>query len=204
VITPSKTGADRTDVYLQFHIMTLLPLAILLLLHVPFVCSSLPSLNGTSVTTLNVSDPPSYSNTRSLWDIIWSCVLTLFACTWTAIHPNIPGMDEGKFAVLSRRLGIMIMALIIPELIITWATCQFISARNTAKAFNHAFDAQLHQARSGYGEMGESRATLHSEISTLDTISLHPSAPHVASCNFEGLLPVWPFDVVTNFPMNVS
>jgi hypothetical protein len=113
-------------------------------------------------------------------------------------------MDEGKFAVLSRRLGIMIMALIIPELIITWATCQFISARNTAKAFNHAFDAQLHQARSGYGEMGESRATLHSEILTLDTISLHPSAPHVASCNFEGLLPVWPFDVVTNFPMNVS
>ncbi|KAG2123637.1 hypothetical protein BD769DRAFT_1653122 [Suillus cothurnatus] len=162
--------------------MTLLPLAILLLLHIPFVCSSLPSLNGTSVTTLDVSDPPSCDNTRSLWEIIWSCVATLFACTWTAIHPNIPGMDEGKFAVLSRRLGIMIVALIAPELIITWAASQFLSARDTAKDFNDAFGAQLHQARSDCGDMGESAATLLSEISTKDRAnSPHSSALHVAS-----------------------
>ncbi|KAG2117515.1 hypothetical protein BD769DRAFT_1778026 [Suillus cothurnatus] len=164
--------------------MTLLPLAILFLLHIPFVCSSLPSLNGTSVTTLDDSYPPSCSNTRSLWEIIWSCAATLFACTWTAIHLNIPGMDEGKFSVLSRRLGFMMMVLIIPELIITWATCQFLSARDTAKAFNDAF---LHKAHNDYGDMGESAATLIGEMSTTDRMnSPHPSAPHVASCDFEG------------------
>ncbi|KAG1880119.1 hypothetical protein F4604DRAFT_1679230 [Suillus subluteus] len=119
--------------------MTFLPLAILLLLHISFVCSSLPILNGTSVTTLDISDSSSCSNTRTLWDIIWSCAATLFACTWTAIHPNVPGMDEGKFTVLSRRLGIMMIALIAPEVMITWATIQFISARGAAKAFNDAF-----------------------------------------------------------------
>ncbi|KAG1880126.1 hypothetical protein F4604DRAFT_1578830 [Suillus subluteus] len=120
--------------------MTFLSLTILLLLHIPFVCSSLPSLIGTSVTTLDAGDSSSCSNTRSLWDIIWSCAATLFACTWTAIHPNIPGMNEGKSAVFSRRLGIMTMALIAPELMITWATVQFLSARDTAKAFNDAFE----------------------------------------------------------------
>ncbi|KAG1817836.1 hypothetical protein EV424DRAFT_1324170 [Suillus variegatus] len=116
--------------------MTLLPLAILFLLHVPFVCSSLSSINGTSLSTLDTSDPSSCSNTRSLWDIIWSCAVTLFACTGTAVHPNIPGMDEGKFTVYSRRLGIMMMALISPELMITWATAQYLTARNAAKDFN--------------------------------------------------------------------
>ncbi|KAG2068157.1 hypothetical protein BDR04DRAFT_1057123 [Suillus decipiens] len=119
--------------------MVLLPLTILLLIHGPFVCSSLPSLNGNNVTTFDINDYLSNNNTRSLWDIVWSCAATLFACTWTAIHPNIPGMNEGKFTVLFRRLGIMMTALIAPETIITWATIQFLSARTTAKAFNDAF-----------------------------------------------------------------
>ncbi|KAG1794773.1 uncharacterized protein HD556DRAFT_1269671 [Suillus plorans] len=157
--------------------MTFLPLAILFLLHVPFVCSSLPSINGTSLSTLDVSDPLSYSNTRSLWDIIWSCAATLFACTWSAVHPNIPGMDERKFAVYSRRLGIMMMALIAPELMVTWATIQYIAARETVKDFNDAFGAQLHQTHS--------TATLLSEIPTSDRAnSPHLSAPHVTNRAF--------------------
>ncbi|KAG1880132.1 hypothetical protein F4604DRAFT_1922818 [Suillus subluteus] len=165
--------------------MTLLPLAILLLLHIPFVCPSLPSLNGTSVTTLSVSDSPPGNNTRTFWDIIWSCAATLFACAWTGIHPNIPGMDEGRFAVFSRRLGIMIIALIAPELMITWATMQFLSARDAAKAFNDVFGAQLHQARSDHPDTGESTATLLSELPTSDgRNSQHLSAPHVTGRNF--------------------
>jgi hypothetical protein len=40
----------------------------------------------------------------------------------------------------------MAMALIFPELIITWATLQFFSARKAARSFNDAFAAQLPQA----------------------------------------------------------
>ncbi|KAG2136382.1 uncharacterized protein EDB93DRAFT_1169690 [Suillus bovinus] len=152
--------------------MTLLTLAIILLL-TPF--------NGTSVATLDVTDSSSCGNTRSLWDIIWSCVATLFACTWTAIHPNIPGMDEGKFTVFSRRLGIMMMALIAPELIITWATVQFLSARDTAKAFNDAFGVQLRQAHNDHPDIGENEATLLGEVPASDrTNSPHSSALRMA------------------------
>ncbi|KAG2029928.1 hypothetical protein BDR03DRAFT_975376 [Suillus americanus] len=119
--------------------MTLLLCAVLFC--IPFVRASLPSLNDTCIHTLDVSNCPSH-NTRTLWNILLSCGLTLFACTWTAIHTNIPGMDEGVLAVTSRRLFIMVVALISPELMITWATRQFFSARQAAKDFNNEFSAQ--------------------------------------------------------------
>ncbi|KAG2070603.1 hypothetical protein BDR04DRAFT_1142728, partial [Suillus decipiens] len=152
--------------------MNLLPLTILLLLHIPFVYSSLPNLNGTSVITPDVlSDSPSSNNTRTLWEIIWSCAATLFACTWTAIHPNIPGMDERKFGVISRRLGIMM----------------FLSAHKATQVFNDAFGAQLDRARSDHTDTEESTATLLHEFSTSDGGSgPRVSSPHVAGRKFRG------------------
>lgn len=113
--------------------------AILSLLCIPLVYAS--PLNCTGTPTLNVNDSPSgSSHTRTLWDIIWSCAATLFACTWATIHPNIPGMDERKIAIFFRRLYTMIIALVAPELMVTWAMMQFLSARDTAKTFNVAFN----------------------------------------------------------------
>ncbi|KAG2111833.1 hypothetical protein DEU56DRAFT_935330 [Suillus clintonianus] len=118
-----------------------LPQACAVLVCIPLVCASLPSLNNTSIIhTLDTSDSPCSNNTRTLWNILLSCGLTLFACTWTAIHTNIPGMDEAKFAITSRRVFIMVMALIAPELITTWATRQFFSAQWT---MTHGFFAWM-------------------------------------------------------------
>ena len=46
--------------------------------------------------------------TRSIWNIIWSCFSTIFACTWIAVHPNIPAPKDSQWAVLRRRLAIMV------------------------------------------------------------------------------------------------
>ena len=116
------------------------------------------------IHTLDVSHS-STNNTRTLWEIIWSCAATLFACTWTAVHPNIPGMNEGKVAITSRRLIIMVMALVVPELMITWAARQFFSARKTAKSFNDTFGARPAQARGDHQYAGEENtATLLTEM----------------------------------------
>ncbi|KAG1720385.1 hypothetical protein EDB19DRAFT_1836021 [Suillus lakei] len=124
--------------------MILLPCAVLL--YIPFVCASLLGLNDTSILTLDASESPPGDNTRTLWDIIWSCGITLFACAWTAIHPNIPGVDEKGYAIFSRRILIMIMMLIAPELIVTWASRQFFSAIAFKKQFNDALNAQRAEA----------------------------------------------------------
>ena len=163
-----------------------------------FARASLPNFNGTTIRTLDVTDCLSCSNTRTLSDIIWSCVVTLFACTWTAIHPNIPGVDEGKVAIISRRLFIMGMALIAPELIITWAAQQFFSARKTAKDFNHFPDAQPNNEH--YNNAGSSSTTLHAEIPQLAyRNSPSPNAPQVAGPKIRGRLHAQTFQLaVTN------
>ncbi|KAG2139637.1 uncharacterized protein EDB93DRAFT_1090144 [Suillus bovinus] len=72
--------------------------------------------------------------TRTLWTIISSSVLTLFACIYSAIHPNIPSPRHSGYShILWRQLGIMIMALIAPNLIVTWAMRQWFSARQVTR-----------------------------------------------------------------------
>ena len=80
----------------------------------------------------------SCTGTRTLWNIITSCVTTLFACAWTAIHPNMPGPAEGGVAVGIRRLGIMILALVAPEIVVMWAIRQFFATRMVQKRFQKA------------------------------------------------------------------
>ncbi|KAF8581442.1 hypothetical protein K439DRAFT_1636153 [Ramaria rubella] len=71
-------------------------------------------------------------NCRTLQDIVWSCLVTVFSCTWVAIHPNIPSPDVGRVKIALRRLGLFVGALIAPELVITWAMRQWLAARKVA------------------------------------------------------------------------
>ncbi|KAG1880168.1 hypothetical protein F4604DRAFT_1750824 [Suillus subluteus] len=124
--------------------MTLLLCAFLFC--IPFVIASLPILNDTCIHTLDASNSPS-CNARTLWDILSSCGLTLFACTWTAVHPDIPHMDQGTFSIAIYRLRLMVIALLAPELVTACATLQFSSAHQAAKNFNDAFGPQCARLR---------------------------------------------------------
>jgi hypothetical protein len=71
---------------------------------------------------------------RTISDIIWSCIVTIFACTWVAIHPNIPkpNSDLHWYSGPLRRARIMFYALIGPEFIILWAWRQrYIASRKS-------------------------------------------------------------------------
>jgi hypothetical protein len=68
---------------------------------------------------------------RTIWNIIWSCLVTIFGCTWVAVHPNIPNAEDKWFTL--RRLQLMVMALIAPEMVIIWAMRQWVAARALAK-----------------------------------------------------------------------
>jgi len=72
---------------------------------------------------------------RTRFDIVWSCVSTLFICTWVAIHPNIPPRGEGHTRSLWRRVKLMLWTLLVPELILIWAYKQWSAARYIAEYF---------------------------------------------------------------------
>jgi len=78
-------------------------------------------------------------DTRSIYNILWSCLSTIFACTWITVHPNIPAPGDSQWAVLKRRLAIMGYFLLTPELVIIWAARQHYTARYFTKFYvrNH-------------------------------------------------------------------
>ncbi|KAG6829461.1 hypothetical protein H0H92_004423 [Tricholoma furcatifolium] len=73
------------------------------------------------------------SQYRSLYSIVYSCLLTLGYCIWTALHPNIPASTDGKLVRIGRRIKLMVSALVMPEMIALWATLQSIGATRLAE-----------------------------------------------------------------------
>jgi hypothetical protein len=72
-------------------------------------------------------------DTRSIFNILWSCLTTIFACSWIAVHPNIPAPGDSQWTVLKRRLAIMGYVLLTPEMVIFWAWRQHNAASNFTK-----------------------------------------------------------------------
>ncbi|KAG0697664.1 hypothetical protein DFH29DRAFT_984172 [Suillus ampliporus] len=106
----------------------------MLLLLYTISSASFPPANADDLSPDDIAACNGY---RTLYSVISSCILTLFACTWTSIHPNIPSPHETMFRVARRRAGIMLAALVAPELVILWAMRQFLHAGNVAKKFNN-------------------------------------------------------------------
>ncbi|KAJ7351249.1 hypothetical protein DFH08DRAFT_992529 [Mycena albidolilacea] len=55
-------------------------------------------------------------NCRKLFDIVWGCLATIFAYTWVSVHPNVPPPDQSWLARFWRRLKMMLIGIIAPEI----------------------------------------------------------------------------------------
>ncbi|KAH9959090.1 hypothetical protein BC827DRAFT_527183 [Russula dissimulans] len=95
----------------------------------PVAPQSPPVLSLDQLQPISCNDP---YNSRSLWDIIRSCALTIFLCSWVSVHPNVPSPDEGWPRVTLRRVGLMLATLVMPEGIIAWALRQQLAAGKLA------------------------------------------------------------------------
>ena len=65
-------------------------------------------------TTVGWTDNP---DIRGTLDIISSCLFTIFACTWSVLHLNIPGPTDGAMTRLLRKIKWMIITVLAPEYI---------------------------------------------------------------------------------------
>ena len=92
------------------------------------------SFNASTVVIREVSSCDELDKCRTIWNIIWSSLATIFACTWVSIHPNIPAPEDSWGTKFARRVWITILALLAPELIVGWAARQWIFARRIAEA----------------------------------------------------------------------
>ncbi|KAF7318760.1 hypothetical protein HMN09_00388300 [Mycena chlorophos] len=92
-------------------------------------------------------------NCRLLFDIVWGCLTTIFACTWVSVHPNVPPRPPlhpkggswakrawWKLSVASlplwRRLKLMLVAVMAPEIMAGFAARQFVVAHKFSKEYD--------------------------------------------------------------------
>lgn len=73
---------------------------------------------------------------RKLTTIILNCLTTIFACTWTAIHPNVPSPIDSGWTVFKRRTVTAFYVLLVPEAMLAWALRQNLAATQIADQYN--------------------------------------------------------------------
>ena len=102
---------------------------------------------SSNITTVLSTSPQTCicpADQRSIWDIVWSCLATIFACSWVSVHPNIPAPHEAQWRIFLRRLELVFWAVIGPEMIITWALRQWLSARRLEKVYKGELPSLIH------------------------------------------------------------
>ncbi|KAF8331732.1 uncharacterized protein EI90DRAFT_2919935 [Cantharellus anzutake] len=71
-------------------------------------------------------------NCQTMWSIIYTCLLMIIACVWTAVHPDIPKPGHSLLPGVSRG-PLMILSLVAPEVLlgerweISWTLGELIS-----------------------------------------------------------------------------
>lgn len=68
------------------------------------------------------------SDVRGTLEIVWSCLVTIVACVYTALHLNIP-KRHGAWTMLLHKAKWVGIALIAPEMVLYIASSQFFAAR---------------------------------------------------------------------------
>ena len=114
------------------------------LLHGPSIdAGPIPTIENRSLVGNHCND---LTHCRTIWNIVWSCLATIFSCTWVAVHPNVPCPKKREangwierhirnplISFVEHRLPLFICALLVPEYVLAWSIRQFLVAQKIAK-----------------------------------------------------------------------
>ncbi|KAI0059851.1 hypothetical protein BV25DRAFT_1918218 [Artomyces pyxidatus] len=82
---------------------------------------------------------------RTRYTIVWSSLVTILACVWTAVHRNVPAPKRDGESRFSRILGgvleaakIVVVTVLVPEWVLAWAVRQFLNARDVGHELEEA------------------------------------------------------------------
>lgn len=75
------------------------------------------------------------SSRRTIWDIIWSCLTTIFLCTWVSLHPGVPSPTFTRLRVTAVRILAVIISFLAPEWVVGTAAADWWEARRHKSPF---------------------------------------------------------------------
>jgi hypothetical protein len=68
-------------------------------------------------------------NSRSAWDILWTCLSTIFACTWTRLHLDVPPRNVSVARCTINNIYVWVLTILAPEITFLRATSQLDDAK---------------------------------------------------------------------------
>ncbi|KAF7370048.1 hypothetical protein MSAN_00634800 [Mycena sanguinolenta] len=110
-------------------------LLILIAVHLLSKDSSAVTLPYPLDTRTTADSCDAINNCRTLFSIVWGCLVTVFTCTWVSVHPNVPPPDQSPPQLFWRRLKMMLIGIIAPELMVGFAARQRLGAHMLSKEF---------------------------------------------------------------------
>jgi hypothetical protein len=75
---------------------------------------------------------------RGTLTLLYSCLITIFACTWSVLHLNVPGLDDGFWTKALRKAKWMAITVLFPEFIFSKAICELRLALHDLHKFQDA------------------------------------------------------------------
>lgn len=102
------------------------------------VCSTAPALTFDYCPCTERQLSFSCDNYRTVWSIVQSCLVSILACTWVAVHRNIPGPKQSWTSVQMESIKVFMLTILVPEWIFGWAVRQFLIARKVATELEEA------------------------------------------------------------------
>ena len=96
------------------------------------VCLDSSAVNQTAARISGWVDQPNF---RGTLDIIWTCLFTIFVSTFTITCLNVPAPSDSQWRMMGRKIFWMGIAIAGPEFVLTYASAQWGTARESVKAF---------------------------------------------------------------------
>lgn len=154
------------------------PIFLCLLLATP--AWGLPIRSSNSKTNLESEIAPGWvyctPNGRGTWDILWSCLITLTLCVWTALHLNVPDHNQSVLKQWLCKLKWLLLAIFFPEIVLYSAWDQYRDAGRLSADLNEIRKKHLEKVaatKDQENKVSDSDA----EISPVDSISSNPFSP---------------------------
>ena len=84
--------------------------------------------NGTITTPGWRSEPDG----RGTWSILWTCLVTIFLCTWSSLHLSVKDQHDWWY-LFFRQVRWMLLVALIPEILVYKSARNFFEARAAVK-----------------------------------------------------------------------
>ena len=93
-------------------------------------------------------------NERGTLDIIQSCLLTVFLCSWSVLCLNVPSRSNKRWRFLRLKLNWMVFSIFFPEVVVAFAAEQWESACQSVDDFAKSGYPQWTMRHAFFADMG--------------------------------------------------